>query len=1810
MLWDWSIAVSITLSLILGAVIAAFFLKSICKFRSEAPKTTLEQAVQSNRTNLYVNVGMIYLINIFNSIVEIISKVFELPAIFIYLLSIIWSNRQLLFLLLGIGSLAFSIHTNGDSILNRLDNAYRCAVLPFVNNVVFSILHVLNYIYATYVPLWNSGFILFRQLSIGVRLILINCAKSMLTVTGFLKGFADFAIVFLMEFIAFLGFGDLNPNNNMVTNTLQFHNISRASREWLDFLPSVYSCSCAKVSPWIEAGFYGIFELDHVDWISHHTVNAFINTLQTFVKALPPFLTYPDLQQFFFHTTSVFMETGVLADKWLAKLLETFLAQIGVGMTIDVPNEFIGHTGGHFTSAIVHGLETFANTTLHTVLPFDNPTDVMYMQEVYSLDATFSHFAMFTFDAKNVISWTLQTVVNILLADNFKKSCVDYEGCIQYGSAGQCTVACEENKLHLFATDVTCPLIVDMEDKFNNKRFEFDNIATLLNGQPFSNGFKTGSIILLDGEFVVNVRQIQNSKIEIEVLLDGSIIDKKVLEREPQNWVNYLRDVYMGYSISIFDTVSCGIEAVVNTFFNTLHVVYDFSNTITWDYFFESAFSGESLSFTELGNILKRYLGPVFGRDYEPPSYNKLNTTWTPVIRDHNAYKDYLVANSVNRYNQMNFHEHVFFEMDKATSYLFAHVLEEHTFGKSIFNVIRLFPEVLRSVIETIVNIELSEKIGCGRNYNGTIGGCNNNFVLNANRCVGSNRAGCECNALLPLSVDNACQCIWKIPEEEDWHTTDAVANYCRVNLFEFNFIFIRRVFEGIRNVFQSFQLGNNEFPANPNLCLVELEDGGKKRELYANTEIFIGLQTKFGDFTMFPNKDMCMVEYSNDIACNAGDMIVKTSDVFFDFLKDMFRNLFIILGNLGTNEKYGDIDLTFDDEVCNLQQLFGSVSGIMVNLFNARDLSKKQAKLYFCILDLLNVAIEVVETIIKNLNQQLQANAGSGIFIFQFWLIDSMKAITKDIIAIAFTWVNQFIKAFLELPKTETILETIEELYGIIKTISDVIWWFIDFFVTFLTTLFPIGDATQMAKIKVKADARLAALFQEAVEAGKQLFDQLLKQFLPGVSDFVEQGKEVICTGLCEITEQFNELVDQAGGYADDYRVDFLPDGKDELCELEEGKRWCDSLSSDSSSTSSYQPGSQGGAAIQTGIGYIEGLFNRRRLLSKEETKIPLINKKTWPGVSFCDIFMSSFENERSINFTRLELAHIRDCVNKRVEGEYVASLVKLPYLSDIFYNWKKPFEALFHAFRIGIVYVPWAISSNQTLKQLRHDLYVSGYNATKVMRYIDHITSLSKITYNQQKTSWQKHKKTTSTSMHFVGSLHHLMFQTDWKLHTKILSTAYESVETELHLGQMPKDFRFFSKRITKALHTATLIKDTTFGYYDNLECPPDSLICMDCAILDNFIYAGLKQVEYSTDFYKGPYQHIVVQNFETYWDNITEYNRKYSKQYEEAINTEYGSFQASMPKLVAFNFTEWFIGLFEGDRSIDEISEGIANFINGNYTGELAADAVQLFPYDLYYYVRAPFDADCDDPSILYTSYSDRVGNGLFNVFIVMLAWELFQIFVMRFNVLASLVAYTTLSTLSMYVYYFTVYGFNPFCTGALPSMLINDFLTWLDQEVFLDCFCSYIPSLSMEACSQQYCDTCDDKAINYYSCHDVATGFTELNVIWHVIFSIRWLFPDWFAEMGNSNQWPLPYLFNLDGMNSLVDDVNRGAAVTNKEKACFYYHILTPITGFIVLYMGLLTTIPLIRISVKIVKEGFMIIVYMFLALFSFSRTMYD
>ena len=1773
MLWDWSIAISLTLSLILGAVVASFFLKSLCQFKSEREKSTLERDVENLRLSMYVNFGTSYLFQIFNSLVEISSKVFELPAILMYLLSVLWTNRQLIFFVLGIGTMAISVHENGDSILNSLDNAYRCAVTPFVNNVIFSILHVVNYFWACFTPLWNAYFFMGRQLVIGTRLILTNCATSTLSIRSFLNGFATFGITLLQETIKFMGLDDIDPRTNLVTNTLGFNNISYAWRQWFNWIPSALRCSCESLSPLIDSAMYGIFEVDHIDWIGHHFVNAFINAFQTFVKAIPPFLIYPNLETFWFHVTSFFLESGILFDVWAKKVLEMLFSLIGNKIVVDVPDAFVGQATSHVIATFTHGLETTANTTLHTILPFDRITDVVFMQEVYSLDKSFAHLTMFASVSKVILAWALQTLVNILMLPRFNKQCDGFIGCVEHGENGQCVVACEADGIHMFATDVQCPQLIDMQDKFIAQRNVFVAIANDLSTSGFNNNYKNAEGRLgLEAEiFSVHV-EIVSGYYAVEIKLGSTVLHRDLLATEP-SWLNYIGEVYVGHYKPIFNSVACAYESLLNLGFNSLHVAYDMTNSMIWDFFFSNAFQGLQLESDELLSVLTKYLGPVYGRDYDPPNFNKLNTTWHSGLREENSYKEWLTRNSVNRYNNINFHENVFYELDKTLLYSVAHILEENTFGKAAFNFIRIFPEALKATIELVVGFDFSQKVGCGRNYNGTAGSCTTSFdrsrAICATAAQNTNDANCVCNPELELNITASCQCIWDVDAEMDSYlSTNAVVHHCKINHFQFLFVFLRRFFEGFRNIIQSFQLGNTEFPANPNRCYVPVPDGFLDT-LASNTELFLD-EAQYFNPRLY--EKVCKTTLTTVIACDVGELFMRLYDVLFDFIKDWVKNILIIFGNMGTNNRYGEIDISLDDEICNVQEVMvsgiSSLLGIRNSIVSSRDQVPVKAgtKLFFAFVDSINMFVAFLE----RTNQRFIGFVGGGATLKSF-----TKSVIREISSFVFLWLRQMVKALGD--DVGEILKTIDILHEIMGYIIDVGFWMLDVVLQFILLL--LGPES----VKAQATANLDQLFTEAADAIATLFERLMNIVLADLIQFKNDITKVFCDVVCGISTLIPELWD----------------GVQDVCA--------------GVSCAAAANRAAAGAAVEEGVDAVGDWFvdtfsfRRRRLLSKP-TLSQLANASLWTGTSMCDVVIRDMQNSSIDTITKFERAFLTECMHKRAQGHTIAYALDLPYLDDIFYNWKKPYKIGYHGMRLAAIYLPWFFS-NRTVKELRYNIGEAGYDINTVLNFQKKMHVHAHHVFDHK--HFEKLKKSPkNTAAHALGKMHHLMFKTNWDNHLKIIMKGVENLyeAQNMTIKLESKDFRFLSNRVTRVIATQAEWETPIFGYYADLQCPPDSLLCLNCALLDNHIYATGKQLEHAVDFYEGPYKAIVEKNFIEFWENKSNYNRRYAKSFEAVTDTQYGTFEASLPKLVSFNYTEWFIGLFSSDRSVSEITEGIANFINGNYTGDLASDAVQLFPYDLYYYVRAPFDASCDDPKILYTSYDDRVGDGLFNMMILILVWEVFQLLVIRFNTCVSLLAYTTIFTLGNLIYLFTVYGFNPFCSGMQPSMYYNDILMWLDREVFLDCFCAYIPSLAKEPCAQQNCDTCDE-TLKYESCHDVATGFTDLNLIWHFIFMVRWWAPEFFATIGSTTTWPIPYFFELDGIKDLITDVNRGRAVTAKEISCFWLNILTPVSVIISSYIALLCAVPFIRIGVKVSKELFMLIVYLFLALINFSRTLF-
>ena len=89
------------------------------------------------------------------------------------------------------------------------------------------------------------------------------------------------------------------------------------------------------------------------------------------------------------------------------------------------------------------------------------------------------------------------------------------------------------------------------------------------------------------------------------------------------------------------------------------------------------------------------------------------------------------------------------------------------------------------------------------------------------------------------------------------------------------------------------------------------------------------------------------------------------------------------------------------------------------------------------------------------------------------------------------------------------------------------------------------------------------------------------------------------------------------------------------------------------------------------------------------------------------------------------------------------------------------------------------------------------------------------------------------------------------------------------------------------------------------------------------------------------------------------------------------------------------------------------------------QLSSDAVQIFPND-WCTTKVIFDNDVTI-LVIYSSYSDRVGDGVFNV--LMFHLELFQILVLRFNACITILAY---GRFRPFQHLFTLHSvwFNPF------------------------------------------------------------------------------------------------------------------------------------------------------------------------------------
>ena len=1880
MLFQWATSVTIVLSLILAAVVASVLLDNIFTFRSNRKKKDdpLEEALlvakeerKLNTRNLYQQITLVYVNQIFNSILTIIAKLFELPSIAVGSLTTLWQNRQIILLVSITSAIAFIVWDNNPLVLEKLDGFYSCVVTPFVNNVLFSILHVVNLLWATFVPFYNIATLLTKQLFAGAFYILTKCGTSNLTLLGFQKGMTNFFVEILDQTLAFTGLdGTGFAESNMFLNDFKMYPIVARWREVFDFLPETFACFCKATRQFSDLVFFGFLKVDYVDYMVHHFFNMFLSFAQVFFKIIPPYLEYPDFAEVAFHYSMVITEFCELMDAWIFEAMNVVLETMNVdggGIIVETPKIFVFETVAHVNSFFTQLYYTFSNAILHVVLPFDEIpiTNTKYMASLFKLENAFIHLNLFVSGVSHILSWIVRVLIQLILSGLFKTRCSDavMAPAISNGTAcvefidGQCAVSClSSTKIKIHDINNVCLFQSDTKNKYRAQKTEFQRII-----EQAADRMKT---VPVEDDKIYRFSQflpVEDKELEVSVYRQGNFIHTKTTlglhtlrnvnqvdhclnyfqSRKPECYQKYFeKELQLAYGVkggsSLYKIIGCSFESFLLIPLNFVEVAYSFGV----DYFWFNTLESFRPTATVLSNrnnylgLLRAYSGPWFSRDSEAPCNVILNTSRASEQGKHfNSFAQYtkFLQKNANKCGRPNMNEHVFYHMDRLGLYLINNLLEKETFGKILFNgyrfVIEQFRIALRIEAEAytlstarnifregrVVNHGLPEsfmrtEIGCLYDYGNAT---SNDYGFCSTFSTTETKPTCD---VYNIDFDKTdCACIenpgiegmdFQTVAEENtkYYSTKAIRRWCFINFWEFNYVLLARMFNGLRNLLTSFATENiaQGFPATDNVC-----DSSSYQYSFSTS-----VQTIFGE--------TCEAVAYKGFFCPTGELLQRIYLALSRYLRKEQRNFLFLIGNEPENMK-----LSLVSHVCDAQNAIMALDNMVSALFIQNDLALQRpfTKLLFSVTNIITVPVELAALLMRTLRAFIASDPQvldtGRVFSFKSASIDTirnilMKSLTK-FFDMGFTHFIEICDSFQDFLNTiipcsgGVCAGTIFDVFKIIATtlqslLSDVaLPTVLDLLelgmrlVSFLVDPSKLsGDS--LANLVTRMFGVITSTVKALASNVSVWLNFLFDTFLGPIGDIIKSVESAVCSVI---------------GFANTIGL-----GLDaEFCGITAPTA---SVASTVSSTAE---------TVVSDVGnFFSSIFGRRRLLQMQNYSTVLhdvATKLNWDDNSRCDRIILGYQDYDIERMSPLERVDWMECVQLRITSEIVEHKFKIGIPKDIFYNWIRKYTTAIDVVSASVVYINWYIRDGTTLSSLKLDLQKNGHNPTNVLNAVKLLTDM----YNDI-VSWKNFKRSLETMWNTpedmrgtrvydnIKSLHSHLTKTEWVasiVESKRALHKFYSQHVNMKNNFDITHVNVFSEQVRGMLQIQEEIHKSTFGEnlygaFTDLSCPKDSLVCLQCAVVDNFLYNSLLQVKEASVYYKDDYANVIVPTFETYWQNTSEYNARYTKAYRRAVKDkldELGQRYGGGTLKVTLPFGEYLSGFFNGTYDTQVLINGVSYFLSGNYTKSIPPDADIIFPNDLQYYINLPFDQSCDTADWKWKSYKNNVGDGIWAVVLTFVSLEVFRLFVGDFNIVITAAMYTGAIVLAQFLYLFVVYGYNPTCTPVMPSYFIYDILMWVDENVFLECACSYVPYLSTEVCAQQTCDTCAITT-TFKNCREYVPEFEELGLLYHFVFFFRWYFPDQFLYVGKLSSWPFPYIFSNTAMRTLVSDVERNQQVSGIEENCFYVNMMMPVSVLLLLYLAFMVSIPLLRIAVTWMKETFMIFINTILILYYLNR----
>ena len=205
-------------------------------------------------------------------------------------------------------------------------------------------------------------------------------------------------------------------------------------------------------------------------------------------------------------------------------------------------------------------------------------------------------------------------------------------------------------------------------------------------------------------------------------------------------------------------------------------------------------------------------------------------------------------------------------------------------------------------------------------------------------------------------------------------------------------------------------------------------------------------------------------------------------------------------------------------------------------------------------------------------------------------------------------------------------------------------------------------------------------------------------------------------------------------------------------------------------------------------------------------------------------------------------------------------------------------------------------------------------------------------------------------------------------------------------------------------------------------------------------------------------------------------------------------------------------------------------------------------------------------------------------------MLFSYEVLKFTVLDMPLVFEVVAYSFIIGAGFLSYLVVVYEYNPLCFPQVPTYLVGDFLSWLEDTLFASCSCGWFPFLS-KYCDQQTCYSCESEWQEdaYYVCKEEASGMSALGQFWHLAFFVRWQATDFMAQVASIRIFPFTYLSEVEGLNTLLQQAIDKDPVRGLDLDCFWLSISLPVGQIFAIFFISLAISPLFSWLLAVLQE---------------------